>query len=112
MLDNLRIRRKLLTGEMMKTIEEIRAILREKKPYLEKKFNVIRIWIFGSYASGNASTSSDVDILVEFSESPGWEFVDLKEYLESILGLEVDLVTVNALRPSFRENVLRQLERV
>ena len=96
----------------MKTLEEIKTILSGKKSYLKRKYNVISIGVFGSYASGNASASSDVDILVEYSENPGWEFIDLKEFLEGILDLKVDLVTLNALRPSFKENILSQLIQV
>lgn len=96
----------------MKTLLEIKTIVSEKKSYLRRKYNVISIGVFGSYATGNASRSSDVDILVEFSENPGWEFIDLKEYLERILDLKVDLVTVNALRERTKDIILSQLERV
>nr|NIQ07596.1 nucleotidyltransferase [Candidatus Korarchaeota archaeon]NIU85243.1 nucleotidyltransferase [Candidatus Thorarchaeota archaeon]NIW15326.1 nucleotidyltransferase [Candidatus Thorarchaeota archaeon]NIW53291.1 nucleotidyltransferase [Candidatus Korarchaeota archaeon] len=53
---------------------------------------------------------SDVDILVKFSEPIGWEVVDLKEYLESLLGKSVDLVTVNALKPQLKEKILAEVE--
>ena len=40
--------------------------------------------------------SVDVDILVEFERPIGWEIVDLRDYLEEILGVPVDLITKNA----------------
>ena len=50
-----------------------------------------------------------MDILVEFSEHIGWEIVDLKEYLEEVLGLKVDLVTVRALKPRLADTILGEL---
>lgn len=76
----------------MKTLEEIKKILREHKEELERKFGVKEIGIFGSYVRNEQTEVSDVDILVDFDKPIGWEIVDLKEYLEKILGVEVDLV--------------------
>jgi len=39
----------------------------------------------------------------------GWEFIDLLEYLEDVLGRKVDLVTPNALRPQFKERIMREV---
>ncbi|MEA3312678.1 MAG: nucleotidyltransferase family protein [candidate division WOR-3 bacterium] len=93
----------------MKTLEEIKATLRKHKPLLREKFKVNQIGVFGSYAKGEESQASDVDILVELNQPIGWEFVDLKEFLEEILGQNVDLVTVKALRASLRGNILKEV---
>jgi len=93
----------------MKTLEEIKATLRRHKPLLREKFKVNQIGVFGSYAKGEESQASDVDILVELNQPIGWEFVDLKEFLEEILGQGVDLVTVKALRASLRGNILKEV---
>ena len=50
-----------------------------------------------------------MDILVEFYAPIGWEFIDLKEFLEEILGREVDLVTVGALKPQLRDKILKEV---
>jgi predicted nucleotidyltransferase len=91
----------------MKTREEIKETLKKAKPILQEKFKVKEIGIFGSYVRGEESEESDVDILVEFSEPVGWEFIDLKEFLEEILGRKVDLVTVRALKPQLRDKILK-----
>ncbi|MFO8078278.1 MAG: nucleotidyltransferase domain-containing protein, partial [Thermoplasmatota archaeon] len=62
-----------------------------------------------SFARGEETEDSDVDILVAFSDSIGWEFVDLKDYLEDLLGLKVDLVTIQALKPQLRETILSEV---
>jgi predicted nucleotidyltransferase len=79
---------------------------------IEERYKVRRIGYFGSFARGEQSDQSDVDLLVEFSVTPGWEFADLKMYLEEQLQREVDLVTYGALRPQMRESILSQVRYV
>jgi len=93
----------------MKTRKEIGQILKKNKKYLKKKFKVKEIGIFGSYARNEQLKDSDVDILVKFSDNIGWEFIDLKDYLKEILDLEVDLVTIKALKPQLRDNILKEV---
>ncbi len=81
---------------MTKKLEEIEAILRKHKGELRERFGVSSIAIFGSYVRGEETELSDVDILVEFERPIGWEIVDLRDYLEELLGLPVDLITKNA----------------
>lgn len=93
----------------MKTLLEMKATLKKHKPTLSERFKVRRIGIFGSYVRGRETKTSDIDILVELSDPIGWEFVDLKEFLEEILGLNVDLVTINALKPQLRDAILEEV---
>ena len=55
------------------------------KPFLQQNFHVKRIGFFGSYARGQQTDNSDVDVLVEFSRPVGLQFIALKEYLENNL---------------------------
>lgn len=93
----------------MKTRAEIAATLSKVKPSLREKFKVQQIGFFGSFARGEESEGSDVDILVEFYGPIGWEFIDLQEYLTEILGQKVDLVTVGALKPQLRTKILKEV---
>src|SRR3989338_5636302 len=93
----------------MKKLEDIEEILRKHKSDLQKRFKVKDIGVFGSYATGKQKKSSDVDILVEFYEPIGWEFVDLKEHLEQVIGLKVDLVTPNALKQQMKDHILKEV---
>ena len=99
----------IIEQSKMKTKEGMKEILRRFKPVLKEKFKVKEIGIFGSYARKEESEESDIDILVEFCEPIGWEFIDLKEFLEEILGKQVDLVTVKALKPQLRDTILKQV---
>jgi len=93
----------------MKTREEITQILRKVIPQLQREFKVKDIGIFGSFIHGEASEKSDVDLLVEFSGAIGWEFIDLKNFLEDVLGAKVDLVTKKALKPQLRDVILKEV---
>jgi len=82
----------------MRSLEEIKEILQRHKEEIREKYKVEIIGIFGSYARGEEEETSDVDILVEFIEPIGLKFFELWDYLEDILGIEVDLLTLNALQ--------------
>ena len=64
-----------------------------------KGFDPIKVGIFGSYARGDNRKGSDIDILVEFKESPSLlTLIKLENDLSEILGVKVDLVTTGALK--------------
>ena len=88
---------------------EIIQLLRQHRDELRKRFGVKSLAIFGSVARGEAGPDSDVDILVEFESSPGFDgYMALKFYLEDLLGRKVDLVMKSALKPWARDAVLRE----
>jgi predicted nucleotidyltransferase len=94
----------------MITSNELEQKLREIKPILEAEFLVDQIGYFGSFARGDYREDSDVDIIVACKKGIGWKFFDLKEYLESVLGRKVDLVTENSLRKNWKERILSQVK--
>jgi uncharacterized protein len=81
--------------------EEIIVILKKELPGLKKDFGVKSIMLYGSYAKGKQKRTSDIDILVDFKETPGLTFVSLADRLEDILGKKVDLATFAHYRGSF-----------
>lgn len=78
---------------------DIIKILKNHKSTIEKKYSVKKIGIFGFYAKGNQTKSSDIDIIVEFNNPTFDNFMDLIFYLEDLYGREVDLVTLKGLSP-------------
>ena len=73
------------------------------------RFGVSSLSIFGSVARGDARPDSDVDILVEFNRPIGvFEFLDLKEFLESILDQKVDLAMPDSLKQQLRDQILKE----
>jgi len=87
-------------GGTMKTLDEIKSVLVQHKEELVDKYKVTEIGIFGSYVRGEQEEKSDLDVLVEFKEPIGLEFVELAEFLESILEIKVDLVSKGAVKPN------------
>ena len=84
--------------------KEIVDFLSEQKPFLEQKFGVKRIGLFGSYLRGEETPESDIDLLVEMPSSLE-KFFDLKDYLESKLPAPVDLGLSHTLRSYIRKNI-------
>jgi predicted nucleotidyltransferase len=81
------------------TKEEIIKRLKENKEDLQKRFPIGNIALFGSYARGEETERSDIDILVEFNGPIGWEIVDLQEELEKIFtGCKIDLISKGGIK--------------
>jgi len=88
------------------TIEEK---LKQLKPILIDRFHVNKIGYFGSYALGQSTPASDLDLLVEFSKPIGWEFFTLEKFLEKALDMPIDLVTSGALKERIKATILDQV---
>ncbi len=93
--------------------EDVLEILRQHRSELSKRFHVRSLGLFGSVARGEAGDTSDVDLLVEFSEPPGFDgYMNLKFRLEELLEARVDLVMQKALKPEARNAVEKEIIRV
>lgn len=92
----------------MKSLNEIKQTLANRKNELRDKYHVRSLGIFGSYTRGDQKENSDLDILVEFDQPIGFEVVDLYEFLKTLLGMKVDLVTKGAVKRN--PDLLRSIE--
>lgn len=89
--------------------EHALSALRDLLPALRQQFGVRRLALFGSTARGAAGEESDLDLLVEFEGGPTFlSFMGLKAHLEDHLGLRIDLVTPDALKPRLRPVIERE----
>ncbi|MFM7351770.1 MAG: nucleotidyltransferase family protein [Microcystis aeruginosa] len=89
--------------------DEVLTIIAANKEQLQG-LGVKSLTLFGSVARDQARPDSDVDLLVEFNRDVGlFEFIELRLYLEDILGCSVDLGTQDALREHLREPVLKDV---
>ena len=89
----------------MKDLAYIKKVLGGIKSELESRFHVRTIGVFGSFARGEATPESDIDIIVDFNRSVGVEFIDLAEYLEGKLETRVDLVSRKGIRHGYLESI-------
>jgi len=80
----------------MKTLPEIKKILREQKPYLAERCGVIVIGVFGSYVRNEQRADSDIDILIELERPPRIDLLDLvnlEYYLSNVLEMKADVLS-------------------
>jgi predicted nucleotidyltransferase len=89
----------------MRDLNQIKAVLASHKNELFERFRIENMAIFGSYARNEQNGKSDVDILVEFHSSVGVEFIDLANYLESVLEVNVDLVSRKGLKTKYYDEI-------
>ena len=90
--------------------QQIQQLFTENKDLLQKKYKVKKIGVFGSYARGEETDESDIDVLVEFSEPIGLDYFDLKYFLEEQFDKQVDLVTLKGLHWFIKDDVLKEAE--
>ncbi len=94
---------------MKKNIKEVKKVLAANKEELKEKFGVKRIGIFGSYARGEQTGKSDLDVLIELNRTIGlFRLMDLQDHLRRLVGIKVDLVTKESLKPIVKGDILRE----
>lgn len=86
--------------------------LRRMLPDLKARYKVRSLALFGSYARGDQTAESDIDILVDFDPSIGLRFIDLANELEAALGKPVDLVSSRGVKPRYMAYIEQDLEYV
>ena len=96
-----------------KDLNQIIIELLRSLPSLAEKYQVSSIGVFGSYVRHEERQDSDVDLLVNFEEAPGLlKFIALENHLSDLLGVRVDLVMEDALKPSIGKRVLSEVVHV
>jgi predicted nucleotidyltransferase len=92
----------------MMNLINISTLMKRHRADLRQR-GVKSLAVFGSFARGEASPTSDIDMLVEFDRPVGlFEFIRLKMYLEKLTGMRVDLVTPDAIRPVMRSEIMNE----
>ena len=105
-------RREVFNEKMRKEkldVQELRNRLQQELPLLRQEYAVRSLGLFGSYARGENRKGSDLDVLVEFYQVPGMlRFLDLERDLAAILGVSIDLVQKEDLKPSIGKRILEE----
>ena len=101
------------SGATRPCLDDVLPLLRRHQPDLATRYAVRSLGVFGSYVRGEATTKSDLDILVEYDRPPSlFQFVRLQRDLSEILGVPVDLVMKSALRPAIGQVILSEVVQV
>jgi uncharacterized protein len=85
----------------MYTKDQIINTLKEHKVQLLRKYPISELGIFGSYARGEATDDSDIDVLVNFNGRIGLGFIKLAHDLEDMFNKKNDLVAKGAIKPKY-----------
>ena len=93
----------------MLTRERVVDLLREQSAYLASEFGICKMGLFGSFAKGHPGEQSDIDIVVEFERPIGLRFIELVEYLETLLGRKVDILTPIGIQSIRRRTVAKSI---
>ena len=94
----------------MRKLDDIINELRRLQPQLKRRYPIRQMGVFGSYVHGNQREDSDLDVLVELGAGIGLiELIGLKQELSDAIGLNVDLVTKDALKPRIGRRILSEV---
>jgi len=86
--------------------EDVQRELAAMKPALEAEYHVAELGIFGSFAREEQTEESDLDVLVDFDRPVSlFDLVRLENHISDRLGIDVDLVTRNSLKPRVKASV-------
>lgn len=96
-----------------KRLEQFKVILRQQLPFLREQYSVATIEVFGSYVRHEERKDSDLDILVTFTKTPSLlKFIRLERHLSENLGVKVDLVMKDSLKPIMGKMIIKEAEPV
>ena len=91
-------------------LKQVRESLRRLLPELRRQYKIASLGIFGSYVRKEQRADSDLDLLVTFDETPSLlKLIELENHLSDALGVKVDLVLKDSLKPQIGERVLAEV---
>lgn len=93
----------------MEQLLKIRQVLQQLKPELSRRFHVRSLGLFGSVLRDDFSPTSDVDIIVDFDQPVGVEFIDLADYIEQHLQKKVDLVSRRGVKDKYFKAIEQEI---
>jgi len=93
----------------MVELQYILKTLRSHLPELQKKYPIGRLGVFGSYARGEATEKSDIDIAVEITGPMGLNFVAMANEIEDLLGKKTDVVPLRSIKPQYLQFVQKDI---
>ena len=97
----------------VKSLSELKEHLRKQYPGLKQNYSVSKLGIFGSYSRGEQHEESDLDVLVSFDQPPSlFKYIELENLLSDSLGVKVDLVMEDAIKPNMKDRILQEVQMI
>ena len=92
---------------MNTSTENYRTILRERFSDFRNRYHVASLELFGSRVNGAHQTDSDLDVLVQFDTVPSlFTLVEFENELSDLLGVKIDLVLRDSLKPNIGKRII------
>jgi hypothetical protein len=89
--------------------EKIIKIINKHRKELEEKYKIKSIALFGSYIKDEQTEQSDIDLLVEYTETVGLLHIAATEnYLSDILGVKADIVPKKSVRKELKDVIFNE----
>jgi predicted nucleotidyltransferase len=95
----------------MKTRDQILSFLSQNKKLFRDQFHITKIGLFGSYARGEQTIESDIDLLVEFEDNTQNLYdlkFQLKDFFRDRLGIEIDVCREKYIKPRIKKSILKE----
>ena len=79
--------------------------IKEKIKPIAQKYNLVYVWLFGSYAKNTQTENSDIDIIVRTEDViGGFKIVEVKLAIEEAFQKPVDIITTGSIKGSLLED--------
>jgi uncharacterized protein with HEPN domain/predicted nucleotidyltransferase len=93
-----------------RSLAPIIRVLRQELPRLTKKYKIRSLGVFGSFVRGEQKRRSDLDVLIEYPNTPSLsEMLALEQHLSSLLGTKIDLLQLKTLKPYLGRHIAREV---
>jgi predicted nucleotidyltransferase len=93
----------------MKKLENVLIELREILPVIKARYKVRSLEVFGSYVRNEQRRGSDIDILLELDETIDlFTYVELEDFISEMLGIKVELIMKDTLKPRIKDGILKE----
>ena len=94
-------------------LAQILSCLRRHKADLQSKYGIHRLAVFGSYARGEQTSDSDIDILVELGDKPlGLAYFSMVREVAALFPLKTEVVSRDAIKPRYYDAIKKDLKDV
>lgn len=90
--------------ELRHSLEELKHIIAP----IVSKYDIDRVYVFGSYARGDANEKSDVDFRIDADRLRTFDLCGLMVRLEEALGMEVDVIPTDSMSPEFQDAIRQE----
>lgn len=91
-------------------LAQLIELLHQQLPLLAERYQVESLGVFGSHVRHEQRPDSDLDLLVTFTAPPSLlKLIELENYLSDVLGVKIDLVMKDALKPRIGERILSEV---